>query len=286
MTNYFKTTALMALMMGALLVIGDALAGRQGLVFALIFGGIGNFFIYWFSDKIVLWSSRARPADESEIPQVYRVLRNLSTMSGMPMPKVYLIETPMPNAFATGRSPRHAAVAVTTGILSLLNENELAGVLAHELSHIRNRDALISTIAAVMAGAIMMLARMAQYAMIFGGHHRDDRDRGPHPFVYFLMILLAPVAAMLIQMAISRTREFQADATGARICGDPLSLASALLKIDRAGRLGVAAPVSPVTAHLYIINPLSLEGLRRLFSTHPPTEERVARLKALTAGRD
>jgi heat shock protein HtpX len=285
MNNILKTTLLMGLLMGLCLAVGDAIGGRQGLYMAFVFGGIGNLFAYWFSDKMILWTSGARPADESEVPQVYRVLRFLSQSAGMPMPKVYLIETPMPNAFATGRNPSHAAVAVTTGILSMLNENELRGVLGHELSHVRHRDILISTIAAIMAGAVMMLARMAQWSMMFGGYGGRDRERdNTSPIVYILMIILAPIAAMLIQLAISRSREFDADQGGAKLTGDPLSLASALEKIEHAGRRGVAAPVSPVTAHLYIVNPLSLEGIRRLFSTHPPTEERVARLRSMYAG--
>jgi heat shock protein HtpX len=262
---------------------GNALGGQNGMAIALAFAVVMNFGAYWFSDKVVLRMSRARPATESEAPELYSVVRELSTRAGLPMPKVYVIDDPSPNAFATGRNPEHAAVAATTGILRILDREELSGVMAHELAHVRHRDILIGTIAATMAGAISMLASMAQWAMIFGGGHRSD-DRGPGGAIAAIaMMILAPLAAMLVQMAISRSREYGADAGGARICGNPMWLAAALRKLER----GVAARpmnVNPSTAHMYIVNPLRGDGLASLFSTHPPMAERVARLEAM-AGR-
>jgi len=224
----------------------------------------------------------ARPIDETQAPGLYAIVRRLTTRAALPMPRVYLIPTDTPNAFATGRNPHHAAVAVTEGIMRILNDEELEGVLAHELAHVKNRDVLISTIAATLAGAITYLAHMAQWAAMFGGRSSDDEERGGNPLGLILMAVLAPLAAMLVQLAVSRAREFQADATGARVAGRPRGLAQALEKLERANE---AAPMAanPSTAHLFIVNPLGRNVLMRLFSTHPPIEERIARLRAMRA---
>jgi len=235
---------------------------------------------YWFSDKIVLAIYGAQPIDEARAPGLYAIVRRLTTRAGLPMPRVYLIPTETPNAFATGRDPHHSAVAVTEGIMRLLNEDELEGVLAHELAHVKNRDVLISTIAATLAGAITYLAHMAQWAAMFGGRSSDDENRGGNPLGLILMAVLAPLAAMLVQLAVSRAREFQADATGARVAGRPWGLAQALEKLERANKIAPMA-VNPSTAHLFIVNPLGGDVLMRLFSTHPPLEERIARLRAM-----
>jgi heat shock protein HtpX len=241
-----------------------------------------NFGSYWFSDKIVLAMYRAQPVDEASAPGLYRIVRNLATRAGLPMPRVYVIPGDAPNAFATGRNPQHAAIAVTEGILRLMSEEELEGVLAHELSHVQNRDTLIMAIAATLAGAITYMAHMAQWAMIFGGGRRDsdEHDSGGGLIGGLLMIVLAPLAATLIQLAVSRSREFQADATGARIAGQPWGLAKALEKLETASRV---APMeaTPATAHLFIVNPLTGGGWSTLFATHPPIVERVARLRAM-----
>lgn len=282
--NNLKTAFLMGLLMAFCLAVGRLYGGTQGLVMAFIFGSVGNIFAYWFSDKIILWSSGAREVSEADLPRVYSIVRNLSQSAGIPVPKVYLMDTDMPNAFATGRSPGHAAVAVTSGILKVLDERELTGVLAHELSHVFNRDILISTVASVMAGAIYMLARMAQWAAIFGGG-RDEEDRGANPVAMIALAIIAPLAAMLIQMAISRSREYAADAAASGLTGDPAGLAMALGKIQRfAGHIPVPG-ASPTTAHLYIINPFTVSGITKLFSTHPPTEERIARLEKMAGLR-
>lgn len=279
MTNSLKTGLLMALLMGFCLLGGELLGGRQGLWTAFLFGGVGNLLMYWFSDKLVLRMHGAVPVGPSELPRVQAVVAELASGAGIPVPKLYLIDTQAPNAFATGRNPAHAAVAVTRGILDLLDERELRGVLAHELSHVLHRDILLSTIASVLAGAVMMLARMAMWGTMFGGGRRED-DEGGHPLAALAMMLLAPLAAMLIQTAISRSREYHADEGGARLSADPMALAGALEKIERAAH-AVLPHGSPATAHLYIVNPFSLEGVTRLFMTHPPTRERVARLEAL-----
>jgi heat shock protein HtpX len=279
MANGLKTTLLLGLMTGLFIAIGGLLGGRSGMVMAFVLALIMNFVSFWFSDKIVLKMYGAQPIGEADAPMVYRIVRNLATKAGIPMPKLYLIPAPTPNAFATGRSPRHAAVAVTEGILRIMNEEELEGVLAHELSHVLNRDILISTVAATIAGAISMLANMAQWSMFFGGG-RDEEGRGANPIAMIATIIFAPLAAMLIQMAVSRSREFQADASGARLTRRPLGLASALGKLHQANQI-VPMNANPATSHLFIVNPLSGRSLANLFATHPPIEERIARLRAM-----
>jgi heat shock protein HtpX len=279
MTNALKTTVLLALLTGLLMWMGQMLGGAQGLVLGLAFAVVMNFGSYWFSDKIVLRMYGARELAEQDAPELYRIVRELAAGAQMPMPRVYLIPAESPNAFATGRSPSHAAVAVTEGIMRLLTMQELRGVLAHELSHVRNRDTLISAIAATLAGVILMVARMAQFAALFGGMRRDERDEGGGALGLLVTIIVAPLAATLIQLAISRAREYEADATGARISRDPGALASALEKIAMAsGRIPL--PAGPATAHLWIVNPLRGSWLSNLFSTHPPVEERVRRLRS------
>ncbi|PPE66634.1 zinc metalloprotease HtpX [Caldimonas caldifontis] len=275
MFNMMKTAILMAAITGLFMAIGSLLGGQQGMMLALIVALGMNFFSYWFSDKLVLKMYNAQEVDETTAPQFYGMVRELAHKAGLPMPKVYLIHEDAPNAFATGRNPHNAAVAATTGIMRVLNERELRGVMAHELAHVKHRDILISTISATMAGAISMLAN---FAMFFGG--RDSEGRPANPVVGLLVMILAPLAASLIQMAISRAREFEADRGGAEISGDPQALASALQKIQRYAQ-GIpleAAERHPETAQMMIMNPLSGGGLRGLFSTHPATEERVARL--------
>ena len=279
MSNMFKTALLLVVLTVLLVLIGGAIGGQQGMLVAFVLALGMNFFSYWFSDKMVLAMYRAKPIEESQAPALYRIVRTLATRGGIPMPRVYLIPSETPNAFATGRNPQHAAVAVTEGSMRILDEEELEGVLAHELSHVKNRDVLIATIAATLAGAITYLAHMAQWAMIFGGR-RDDEEEGGGVLGGILMVILAPIAAMLIQMAVSRAREFQADATGARLAGKPWGLAKALEKLEMASK-AVPMDASPSTAHLFIVNPLSGRSLLRLFSTHPPIEERIARLRSM-----
>jgi heat shock protein HtpX len=266
-----------------LVLIGGAFGGRQGMIMAFMFASVMNIFSYWFSDKIVLRMYGAREVSEADAPVLYSVTRDNAMKMNMPMPKVYVIPSDAPNAFATGRNPNHAAVAATEGILRLLSKEELSGVMAHEMGHVRNRDILIGTIAATIAGAISMLAHMAQWAMIFGGGRRDDDEGAGGMIGGILMIILAPIAAALIQMAISRSREYEADATGARISGNPLALASALKKLH-AGSQRIPMNANPATAHMFIVNPLRGGGLVNLFSTHPPMEERIARLEAMVYG--
>jgi len=278
--NTAKTAALMVGLTVLLVLVGGALGG-QWPIYAFIFAMAMNGFSYWFSDKLVLKMYKAQEVTEREAPEFYGVVRDLAARANLPMPKVYIIPSDGPNAFATGRNPNHAAVAATRGTLRILNREELAGVMAHELAHVKNRDILIGTIAATVAGAISMLAYVAQWAMIFGGGRRDGRGGG---IVGLLaMMILGPLAAALIQMAISRSREFQADATGAQICGNPLWLASALKKLDIASRR-VTIDANPATAHMFIVNPLRGGGVTKLFSTHPPIAERVARLEKLAYG--
>jgi heat shock protein HtpX len=279
MVNAVKTTLLLGLLTGLFIAIGGMVGGRSGMVMAFVFAMLMNFVSYWFSDKIVLKMYGAKPLSEADAPLVYRIVRGLATKARIPMPRLYLLPSPAPNAFATGRSPQHAAVAVTEGILRIMNEEELEGVLAHELSHVLNRDVLISTIAATLAGAIGMLANMAQWGAMFGGS-RDEEGRGANPIALILTAILAPLAAMLIQMAVSRSREFEADASGARLTRQPLELASALAKLGQASRM-VPMEATPATAHLFIVNPLSGRSLASLFMTHPPIEERIARLRAM-----
>ncbi len=279
--NRLKTLMLLAAMTALLLWIGQALGGQQGLVFALVFATILNFGSYWFSDKIVLRMYNAQPADENNAPELYSVVRNLAAKINMPMPKVYLIPQEAPNAFATGRNPENAAVAATVGLLEMLNRDELEGVLAHELGHVANRDTLISTLAATIAGALSHLANMAMWGMMFSGGRGRDDDRGGNPLVGLIGIVIAPIAAMLIQMAISRSREFLADESGAHYTGNPLALASALKKIEGWKKQIPMTAGSPATAHLFIINPFSGHGMANLFSTHPATAERVKRLEEM-----
>ncbi len=281
MFNWVKTAMLMAAITALFGVMGAAIGGSPGMLLALGFALVSNFFAYWFSDKMVLRMYNAQEVDEASAPQFYSMVRELAERAGLPMPKVYLIDEEAPNAFATGRNPQHAAVAATTGILRVLSSRELRGVMAHELAHVKNRDILISTISATMAGAISALAN---FAMFFGG--RNDEGRPSNPIAGILVALLAPLAGALIQMAISRAREFEADRGGAEISGDPQALASALDKIHRYAQ-GIPLETTerhPETAQMMIMNPLSGGGLRGLFSTHPATEERIRRLMAM-AGR-
>jgi heat shock protein HtpX len=280
--NTTKTVVLMVGLMVLLVVVGSALGGRQGMIMAFMFGSVMNIVTYWFSDKIVLRMYNAREVTETEAPTLYSVTRDLAMKMSIPMPKVYIIPSEAPNAFATGRNPNHAAVAATEGIVRLLSRDELMGVMAHELSHVRNRDILIGTIAACIAGAISMLAHIAQWGMIFGGGRRDD-DRGGM-IGGIAMIILAPLAAALIQMAISRSREYEADATGAKVCGNPLYLANALKKLH-VGAQRIPMNANPATAHMFIVNPLRGGGISSLFSTHPPMEERIARLEKMVYGQ-
>jgi heat shock protein HtpX len=282
MGNTLRTTILLAALTALIVWVGGALGGQQGMVIAFAFAAVTNFIGYWFSDKIVLKSYQARKVEPNELPMLHRIANNLRIKQGLPQtPALYVIPTDALNAFATGRNPSHAAVAVTEGILRLLSEEELEGVLAHELAHVKNRDILTSSIAATLAGAIMILASMARWALIFGGGQRDER--GQSPLELLAMLILAPLAATLIQLAISRGREYAADETGARTLGNPLPLASALEKLEAANQR-FPLPASPATAHLFIVNPLSGSTFARLFSTHPPTEDRVRRLLAM-AGR-
>jgi heat shock protein HtpX len=274
--NWIKTSILMAGIVALFGAVGAMLGGRQGMLMALMFGGAMNLWAYWFSDKMVLKMYRARQVDETSSPYLYNMVRDLAARAQLPMPKVYIIDEAQPNAFATGRNPENAAVAATSGIIQMLSERELRGVMAHELAHVKNRDILISTISATVAGAISMLA---QFGMFFGGR---DEER-PNVVLQILVMILAPLAAMVIQMAISRTREFGADHEGSDISGDPEALASALAKIDAYAK-GIpmhTAEQHPETAQMMIMNPLSGGGLRGLFSTHPTTEERIARLRQM-----
>lgn len=279
MSHIFKTALLLAVLTAMLVLIGGAIGGQQGMLVAFVLALAMNLFSYWFSDRIVLAMYRAQPIDEAQSPRVYSMVRRLATRAGIPMPRVYLIPSETPNAFATGRNPQHAAVAVTEGILRLLDEDELEGVLAHELAHVTNRDVLISTLAATLAGAITYLAHMAQWAAFFGGRS-DDEEHGSNPIAMLLMAVLAPLAAMLVQMAVSRSREFHADATGARVAGKTWGLAKALEKLHMAQHV-VPMDANPATAHLFIVNPLSGRAMMNLFSKHPPLEERIARLRAM-----
>jgi len=279
MFNWVKTAMLMAAIMALFGVVGGMIGGQSGMLLALVFGGAMNVFSYWFSDKMVLKMYNAREVDETSAPQFYGMVRELAQRAGLPIPRVYLIDEDQPNAFATGRNPEHAAVAATTGILQLLSARELRGVMAHELAHVAHRDILISTVSATMAGAISALAN---FAMFFGGRSEDGRPS--NPLASIAVALLAPLAASLIQMAISRAREYEADRGGAEVSGDPHALADALAKIQMyaEGRIPMApAEAHPETAQMMILNPLSGGGISGLFSTHPPTEERIARLRAM-----
>src|SRR5262245_61858222 len=275
--NGMKTTLLLGFLTGLFMAVGYAIAGNQGMTIALVFAGLMNFGTYFWSDKIVLKMYSAQPVGAAEAPDMYAAVEKLAARANIPMPKLYVLPTPALNAFATGRSPSHAAVAATEGLLRAMNREELEGVLGHELAHVLNRDTLISTVAATLGGAISMLAHMA-YFMPMGGRD-DDRDR--NPLAGLLMVILAPLAAMLIQMAISRSREYGADATGAKLVGYPQGLASALQKLQAASQRVPLDGANPSTAHLFIVNPLSAGSLKSLFSTHPPLEDRIARLMAM-----
>lgn len=279
MNNILKTFVLMAALTGLFLIAGQALGGNQGMVIAFFFALIMNFFAYWFSDKMALAMSRAQEVSYGDAPELHSIIARLANQAGLPKPRVYIIPSQTPNAFATGRNPAHSAVAVTQGLLGILSHDELEGVIAHELAHIKNRDILISSIAAVMAGAISYLANMAQWAMIFGGFRGsdDDDDSGAGLFGGLIMMIMAPLAAAIIQMAISRSREYLADATGATISGRPRSLASALKRLEEYNHR-YPMYVNPATAQMYVVNPLSGGSLAGLFSTHPPINERISRL--------
>jgi heat shock protein HtpX len=288
MGNALKTTLLLGLLTGFLLFVGQYFGGQNGMILALVFAGVMNFVSYFFSDKIALAMYRAQPVSRDDLPRVYQIVERLTQRVGIPMPKIYVIPNDSPNAFATGRNPSHASVAVTQGILNLLTDEEMEGVLAHELGHVRNRDILISSIAATIAGAITLAARMAMWGAMFGGYGgRDERNRGGGIGGLF-MIILAPIAAMLIQLAVSRSREYAADDTGAHLTGNPYALASALRKLDEYSRR-VPLQASPSTAHLFIVQPfLGTSGLNlaNLFSTHPPIAKRIERLTGRPAEFD
>jgi len=281
--NGVKTFILLAALTALILAIGQMLGGRGGMMIALIFAAVMNLGSYWFSDKIVLAMYHAQPVTEAEAPELYRIVAELTQRAGLPMPKVYIIPEEAPNAFATGRNPEHAAVAVTQGILRVLDRNELSGVLGHELGHVKHRDTLIMAIAATIAGAISHLATMAMWGAMLGGRHSDD-DEGGNPIAALVAMIVAPFAAMLIQMAISRSREYLADDAGAEISGNPIYLANALRKLEAWKQEIPMQAGSPATAHLFIINPFAGGGMAKLFSTHPATEERIARLEAMAIG--
>jgi heat shock protein HtpX len=279
--NRMKTFLLMAALTVLLVVVGDALGGRGGALFALIMAGAMNFFAYWFSDKIVLRMYGAEEVDPNQAPELYRMVQDLAQRAGLPMPRLYIIENDTPNAFATGRNPEHAAVAVTTGIMRLLTREELMGVIGHELSHIKNRDILIQTIAATFAGAISYIASMAKWGAIFGAGRDDEEGSGAGNIIFvFLFSMIASIAALLIQMAISRSREYMADEGGARISGNPVFLANALRKLQ-IGVQRIPMDANPSTAHMFIVNPLTGGGILTLFSTHPPIEKRIERLMSM-----
>ena len=284
MTSIFKTTILLGALTGLLMVIGGLAGGRHGVQIALVIAIGMNFFSYWFSDKMVLAAYGAKPIDSTSAPEVFSIVQELAHQAHIPMPRLYLIDSDTPNAFATGRNPNHAAVAVTRGIMRICSRDELKGVLAHELSHVLNRDILTSSIAATLAGAIMMLGTFVRWGAIFGlGGRGEDDERGG---ILGLVVagILAPIAATLIQLAISRTREYQADASGAKLSHNPLYLANALRKLEAANER-MPLDAGQATAHLFIVNPLSAQGMSRLFSTHPPIEERIRRLEQMAAGR-
>jgi len=277
--NTLRTVALMTLLTLLLVAAGGAIGGQGGATFALLMAAVMNLGSYWFSDKIVVKMYRGQ---ETQSGPLYDVVQELCQRNALPMPRVYMLPQQAPNAFATGRNPQHAVVAATEGILQILSRDELMGVMAHELAHVQNRDILIGSIAATFAGAISWLAHMAQWAMIFGGGRGDDEDSNPLALIG--MMILAPIAAMLVQMAISRSREYQADATGAKFCGNPLSLANALRKLEAGNQQRPMQQVNEATAHMFIVNPLTGGGLKKLFSTHPPMDERIRRLETMTLG--
>ncbi len=278
--NTIKTGLLLGTLTGLLMLIGGYFGGKQGVVVAFIFATVMNFGAYWFSDKLILRMYNAHEVSADQAPQLYAIVKDLALKAGLPMPKVYIVPLDTPNAFATGRNENHAVVAVTEGIMRMLNKDELEGVLAHELTHIKNKDMLIGSIAATLAGAIVMLANMAQFAALFGGSNRDDSDEGGGVIGLIMMAILAPIAATIIQMAVSRSREYLADDGGARVSGKPYGLAGALEKLSRASQV-VPMEANPSTAHMFIVNPLTGKSLMNLFSTHPPIEERIARLRSM-----
>jgi heat shock protein HtpX len=282
MSSIFKTTVLLAALTGLIILIGGMVGGRGGMMIAFVLAIGMNFFSYWFSDKMVLKAYGAQPLDASSAPELYAIVNELANAAKIPMPRLYLIDSATPNAFATGRNPHHAAVAVTSGIMRICSREELKGVIGHELSHVINRDILISSIAATLAGVIMIIGSMARWAALFGGFGgRDDDSRGGGMIELLAMAILAPLAATMIQLAISRTREYQADASGAKLTHHPDFLASALRKLETANERLPMEQAGPATAHLFIVNPLSAGGLTRLFSTHPPIEERIRRLERM-----
>ncbi len=285
MNNILKTTLLLSLLTILLVVMGGAVGGQGGMIVAFLMAAVMNFGSYWFSDKIVLRMYNAQEITREIHPSFYGMVERLAGRAGLPMPKVYIIPDDSPNAFATGRNPSHAAVAATEGILRVLTPDELEGVMAHELAHVKNRDILISTIAATFAGAISMIGSMLQWGAMFGAGRRDDEEGGAGSLIGSLaMAIIAPIAAMLIQMAVSRSREYLADASGAEICGRPLALAGALRKLHTASQVIPMMDARPATAHMFIVNPLTGGGVMALFSTHPPMEERISRLEALATG--
>ncbi len=279
--NTAKTVGLMVLLTGLFIVVGYFIGGEQGMIIAFGFAFLMNVVSYWFSDKIVLAMYRAKQVDEATEPGLFRIVRRLAQRAGMPMPRVYIVPQAQPNAFATGRNPKHAAVAVTQGLMQIMNDEELEGVLAHEISHVGNRDILIGTIAATLAGAIMILARIAQFAAIFGGGGRDRRGGG---IALILVAIVSAIAALLIQMAISRSREYQADASAAKLSGNPRGLSRALDSLRRSTQR-VPMEASPATSHMFIVNPFTKKGMSSLFSTHPPVEERIRRLERIRTSR-
>jgi len=284
MMNRFKTTLLLTCLTLLMVAMGSAIGGSTGMVFAFLMACVMNFFSYWFSDKIVLKMYGAREVGEADHPAFHALVRRLAIQAGLPMPRVYIIPSESPNAFATGRNPEHAAVAATEGILRILSQEELEGVMAHELAHVKNRDILVSTIAATFAGAISMLGSMLQWGAILGGGRSSEDGEGAGGLLGSLALaIIAPIAAMLVQMAVSRSREYLADETGARICGQPQALANALRKLHTAAHIMPMTEARPASAHLFIVNPLTGGGLAALFSTHPPMEERVARLERMNS---
>jgi heat shock protein HtpX len=279
--NFLRTGVLLAAMTALIVLVGYLVGGVSGLLLFGVFALVSNAVAYWFSDRIALRVHGAQPVSREQAPWLYEIVERLTTRAGMPLPAIYLIPSRTPNAFATGRDPQHAAVAVTAGIMDILDRRELEGVLAHELSHVRNRDTLISTIAATIAGAISGIATALQWSALFGGMSRDDDDRGGGIVGMLALIILAPLAATVLQLAVSRSREFGADASGAELSGDPDALADALQKLEQ-GTRALPDDRHPATAALFIVNPLSGRSLMQLFSTHPPTEERIRRLRAMT----
>lgn len=283
MANIFKTMFLLTALTLLMMLLGHTLGGEQGMILAFGIACVMNFVAYWFSDQMVLSAYRAQPLSETDSPEIYKIVRDLADQAKIPMPRIYLIPSSSPNAFATGRNPKNAVVAVTEGIITMLNREEMKAVLGHELGHVIHRDILISTITATLAGAITMFANMARWSLMFGGSRREG-ERSQNPIVLLLMVILVPIAATLIQLAVSRSREYHADETGARLCGNPLHLASALRRIESGAKLYGMRGADPSTAHLFIVNPLTGKSFAQLFSTHPPVEERVARLEEMAAG--